>query len=75
MTELDATEIMYAEIKTPMNLNKTAQIGACRNNDLYGNRLKIKFSWGDFFHYKPQLCDDTSLHYGKGASPFKNLKG
>jgi hypothetical protein len=31
-----AAEKMYAEIKAPMNLNKTAEFGARRNNHLYG---------------------------------------
>jgi hypothetical protein len=36
MAELDAAEITCAEIKTPMNFNKTAEFGARRNYHLYG---------------------------------------
>jgi hypothetical protein len=37
MTELDAAEIMYAEIKAPMNFNKKPQnLEPAKDNHLYG---------------------------------------
>jgi hypothetical protein len=45
MTDLDPAEIMYAEIKTPMNFNKAAEFGARRNNHLYGKSILFIMSF------------------------------